>query len=720
MALTKSHNRMIAGAVYSIEDYAGANAGEKIAAAIDALPSTGGVIDATGLTGTQTFGSDIFASRSKPFVLRLGNATFETTVSSYTLSLGSNQHIELSGTTLQPDADGEASSSGGNGFITSKVTETTGSITTGTSSLTLASVDGLEEGCLVAIDGSGGITTNSQTTLSSGIDTSTTTIPLADASDLPSTYTVVVGSEIITGSEKSGNSLINVTRGAYGSTAASHTSGDTVSLSPYQRAIVESISGTTVTISGNATTTVTNAKVLFGSTNISVTGTGVFDGRQNRSGSDPSKNLFGIELKLATRCNVTEGLTFKNWDHGGVYLESSWYNSISGRYFGNSRISGGTGANLWVFRNSSFNDIRPIELSDSYVGIFVDDRTSSANLLDGPCNKNNFVCANISASNAALEISGSNKNVAYLGSVQSSASSAIRIATNAQGSTLRSCKENTVYAGHVEGSSAALVLRDASNYVEIGSTDDTVDVGSGSTSFATVKEGTSAANYFGAGITSPTIEYKFVEDGAIRLTSSETSLSANDPIGKIEFYGSDGSSPGAGIKAAIKARASTGTAGGGELMFTVANGTDGLDFDVLNINQVGDLLPQDSGNQTLGGSSNLWDTVYASTGTINTSDENEKQDIRSISAAETAVATALKGQMKAFRFRSAVNKKGDDARIHFGTIAQSVRDAFIAEGLDPNDYGVFCEDIIIAEDGTETSKLGVRYDELFAFIISTL
>jgi hypothetical protein len=112
--------------------------------------------------------------------------------------------------------------------------------------------------------------------------------------------------------------------------------------------------------------------------------------------------------------------------------------------------------------------------------------------------------------------------------------------------------------------------------------------------------------------------------------------------------------------------------------------------------------------------------IYLVNSPIVTSDENEKQDIRDISVAEKAVATILKGQMKAFRFKNAVAKKGDDARIHFGTIAQSVRDAFVSEGLDPNQYGVFCENIVINDDGTQTSRLGVRYDELFAFIISTL
>jgi hypothetical protein len=133
--------------------------------------------------------------------------------------------------------------------------------------------------------------------------------------------------------------------------------------------------------------------------------------------------------------------------------------------------------------------------------------------------------------------------------------------------------------------------------------------------------------------------------------------------------------------------------------------------------------PTNSDNNTLslGSGSARWTEVFATNGTINTSDENQKQNIRDITDAEKAVATALKGQMKAFKFRDAVTAKGEDgARIHFGVIAQTVRDAFVAEGLDPTQYGVFCSDTWTDDDGNEQTVLGVRYEELFAFIISTL
>lgn len=145
-------------------------------------------------------------------------------------------------------------------------------------------------------------------------------------------------------------------------------------------------------------------------------------------------------------------------------------------------------------------------------------------------------------------------------------------------------------------------------------------------------------------------------------------------------------------------------------------------------------LPSTDGGVSLGSSSFKWSAVWAVNGTIQTSDANQKTEIANLDAAEKRVATRLKGLIKKFKFKDAVAKKGSDgARIHVGVIAQEVGDAFTAEGLDPNHYGVFCydewdaSDAILDKEGKVVvaakqagSSYGVRYDELFAFIISAL
>jgi hypothetical protein len=166
-----------------------------------------------------------------------------------------------------------------------------------------------------------------------------------------------------------------------------------------------------------------------------------------------------------------------------------------------------------------------------------------------------------------------------------------------------------------------------------------------------------------------------------------------------------------------------------------------------------------------------FDDIYATNGTIQTSDRNEKQDIEELSEAEQRVAVACKGLLRKFRWKDAVVEKGDDARIHFGIIAQDLQDAFAAEGLDAGRYAMFisstwwetqtevpaveaveAQEAVYDDEGnlvseaveaveakeaytrtdtydtaeeapegaTERTRLGVRYPELLAFIIAAI
>ena len=136
------------------------------------------------------------------------------------------------------------------------------------------------------------------------------------------------------------------------------------------------------------------------------------------------------------------------------------------------------------------------------------------------------------------------------------------------------------------------------------------------------------------------------------------------------------------------------------------------------------------GAMSFGSGSYRWATFYATSGSINTSDRNEKQDIEELTDAEKRVAVAAKGLLRKYKFKDAVEKKGDDARTHFGIIAQDLEDAFTAEGLDASKYGMFCsntwweteDDSFETEEeapegATKRTRLGVRYSELLAFII---
>ncbi len=162
--------------------------------------------------------------------------------------------------------------------------------------------------------------------------------------------------------------------------------------------------------------------------------------------------------------------------------------------------------------------------------------------------------------------------------------------------------------------------------------------------------------------------------------------------------------------------------------FVVGNSADGgttAAAPVFEVASDGTVRPSANGSQSLGDASHRWSEVFASNGTINTSDERQKQDIADIDAAETRVAVVLKGKLKKFKFKDAVAAKGDNARVHIGIMAQEVKAAFEAEGLDPTDYAMFCYDQWTT-GSEETGDLethdsyGVRYTELLTFIISAM
>ena len=203
-----------------------------------------------------------------------------------------------------------------------------------------------------------------------------------------------------------------------------------------------------------------------------------------------------------------------------------------------------------------------------------------------------------------------------------------------------------------------------------------------------------------------------------------------------------------------KDNSAVGTIGNTSARLFINSGNVGLNFAGDGSNQI---LPSNAGSNRdnaidLGTSNVRFQTLYATTSSINTSDKDEKQDIEELTDAEKKVAVVAKGLLRKYRWKDAVELKGDNARIHFGIMAQDLQDAFTAESLDASKYGMFCSntwwekeisvDAVEADeekgieakdaytymdnkqeatDGyTEKTRLGVRYTELLAFIISAI
>ena len=92
----------------------------------------------------------------------------------------------------------------------------------------------------------------------------------------------------------------------------------------------------------------------------------------------------------------------------------------------------------------------------------------------------------------------------------------------------------------------------------------------------------------------------------------------------------------------------------------------------------------------LGMSVNRFKDIYATNGTIQTSDAREKTEVRELTDAEMRVAKKLSKNIGFFQWLTAIEKKGADARSHCGQTVQGVIAEFDAEGLDAFDYAMVC------------------------------
>ena len=109
----------------------------------------------------------------------------------------------------------------------------------------------------------------------------------------------------------------------------------------------------------------------------------------------------------------------------------------------------------------------------------------------------------------------------------------------------------------------------------------------------------------------------------------------------------------------------------------------------------------------LGTAQNRFKDIYATNATINTSDRNAKTSIENIG--DNLLDAWENVSLVSFKFKDAVEKKGDNARIHTGYIAQDVKEELNKHGIDACDYGLFCYDKWDAQE--EKSHEEKRTDE---------
>lgn len=100
----------------------------------------------------------------------------------------------------------------------------------------------------------------------------------------------------------------------------------------------------------------------------------------------------------------------------------------------------------------------------------------------------------------------------------------------------------------------------------------------------------------------------------------------------------------------------------------------------------GKLSPREDGKIDLGSADSRYKNVYATDGTIKTSDRNHKQDIKEI---DDEVLDAWKDvNFVQYKMKESVKEKGNKARKHIGVIAQEIVEVFENHGLNAFDYGI--------------------------------
>lgn len=209
--------------------------------------------------------------------------------------------------------------------------------------------------------------------------------------------------------------------------------------------------------------------------------------------------------------------------------------------------------------------------------------------------------------------------------------------------------------------------------------------------------------------------------------ASKSALGSDETIGRFGWAGyADGAYT--GLRAQFVGRTSeawTSTAQGCKFFLaTTSNGTTALTTR-WTFEHNGHFVPAADNTYEIGSGSFRVKEIFAANGTINTSDATEKDWRGALSTAERKVAAKLRQSIGVFRWKDSVAQKGEGARQHIGTTAQAVAAAFRDEGLDPADYGMWCEDHVFDIDAeteaaiaTGRTRQGVRYDQLILFMLA--
>ena len=228
----------------------------------------------------------------------------------------------------------------------------------------------------------------------------------------------------------------------------------------------------------------------------------------------------------------------------------------------------------------------------------------------------------------------------------------------------------------------------------------------GSTTFA-IKQGSATLNSttFDLHVSSVNIEGTLTAD-EIRGSTFELLDDADDIAATFYLTGASSYS---GRKIVIDSGAIEINSSYGDLYLSGRDGLSSLDFGSYEIGCLGTFYPNSDGRYDLGASNYRWDTVYATTSAIDTSDVNRKNSIADL---PQNLIDMLDGMTpRVFKLNS-----GTSNRFHAGFIAQEVKAQMDKHGISATDFAGWCCDI--DENGEEIQSL--RYSEFIPILLAKL
>lgn len=277
-----------------------------------------------------------------------------------------------------------------------------------------ADTTGLIVGQLINVRYAGPVHPTQNTTLTAAIDAvQTTGITLTATTGFLTSGTMLVGSELIGYTGISAGTLTGVTRGANGTTAATHAAGDVIGTAAVHWTTVAAVnSSTQLVLKDPALRPVTGSQIRFGAYRPKITGVSI---NVNRNTSTTPR-AYGINWQAAHFGRIAD-VYVENGD-GGIYLAQGTsdctIHDIHMHNCGLPEIS--LGSAFWLFQSCCRNKINGITVTGStWIAITLDDRSTDGSEWDGPCDDNIFREHRIRISQPgtgtnAVNVTSSNRN----------------------------------------------------------------------------------------------------------------------------------------------------------------------------------------------------------------------------------------------------------------------------------------------------------------------